>query len=422
MSIKGEIKKKSHKMFRRILMKRRESDGEYETNWQTIPSKFIKKYGKVDKGTDTVVQNHFASSGYAFEVVNNTGFFSDVSEDKSTFFGKLSRVRTFIKVEAGYIEDDGTEQPTTSSLFVGLLKEDMPYTFNNLVKFKADHLDKIFKEFPADRIAGLGVTLTAKQIITTIRDHTQGADVLYFQKFITSGGWFITSSANTYNMATTSNLQGKSVWKLMTDLAEAENNLVYIDRVGDFKFIEKEPASTSTYHFSGIGDTDNTYGRNVFKNVSVDSDIRNVYNRVRIQHSQDDTTTSFAIRNESWAWGDSSSSMKYGIRTYEYVNFFLSSATASTVADTIYTEFQDAKEVVKLQTKFVPQLDVLDRVNATYQTAIGQGQSLWGEAKFDEHLWGGRTAKNINIDGDFKINRISHNLGNFTSNLTLREI
>ena len=410
------------KVFRRILMKRRGTDGEYEATWQTLPSSSIHKFGNIDKGIDTVKQNHYASSGFNFVVQNNNGYYSDITEDKSFFFQQLSRYRTLVKVEAGYIQDDGTELPTNPSLFVGLLKPDMPYTYNNLINFGADHLDQIFKEFPSDRVPGLGAVQTAKSIIEKIRDTTDGADNLIFQKYISSGGWNITSSARTYNIATSASLEGKSVWDFMKQLAEAENNMLFIDRSGDFNFIEKDASGTRVYHFSGIGYSDNTYGRNILKNISVDEDIRNVYNRVRIKYDKADTSSSYKIKNETWTWGDSSSSNKYGIKTYEYENLFMTEAVASETAIAIYDEYSDAKEVVQMQTKFVPQLDILDIIDATYKTVIRTGDALWGFFTWDNALWGERTGKNIDIDGDYKITKINHNLNNFTSDLTLREI
>jgi hypothetical protein len=420
MSIKSQIKKSSMTVFRRILMKRRGTDGEYEANWQTLPSYSIKKFGSIDKGIDPVRQNHYASSGFNFEVENTDGYYSDIAEDKSFFFGQLSRYRTLVKVEAGYIDDDGSELPTDPSLFVGLLKPDMPYTHNNLIKFGADHLDQIFKEFPSDRVPGLGAVQTAKSIIEKIRDTTDGADNLIFQKYISSGGWNITSSSRTYNIATTASLEGKSVWDFMKQLSEAENNMLFIDRRGSFNFIEKDASGTSVYHFSGIGDSDNTYGRNILKNISVDDDIRNVYNRVRIKYDKADTSGSYKIKNESWTWGDSSSSNKYGIKTYEYENLFMTEAVASETAITIFDEYSTAKQVVQMQTKFVPQLDILDIVDATYSTVVRTGNALWGKFTWDNALWGERSGKNIDIDGDYKITKITHNLGNFTTKLNLR--
>jgi hypothetical protein len=403
-------------------MKRRATNGEYEADWQTLASSTIKKFGSIDKGVDSLRQNHFASSGFNFTMDNTKGLYSDITDDKSFFFGQLARYRTLVKVEAGYTEDDGTEQPTETSQFVGLLKEDMPYTHNNLINFSANHLDQIFKEFPADRIVGMGSTQTAKSLIQNIQNHTDGADNLIFQKYISAGGWFITSSSRTYNVATSASLEGKSCWDFMKQLAEAENTIMYISRGGDFYFVEKTPTSTSKYHFSGIGDTDNTYGRNILKQISVDDDIRNVYNRVRIKYDKEDTSSSYKIRNETWQWGDSSSSNKYGIRTFEYENLFLDETTASAVAAEIFTEFNQAKQIIKLQSKFVPQLDILDRVNVTYSTTERTGQALWGQFTWNNALWGERTGKNIDIDGDYKIDKITHNTGNFTTKLVLREI
>ena len=423
-TIKEVTKKSSMKVFRRLFMKRRETDGEYETDWQTIPSIFIKKWGGVQAGTSDVLQSFFKFSGFNFTCENNTGFFSDTTDDKSFFAGKLDRIRTLVKVEAGYTAETSTgsdvELPTSPTIFVGLIREDMAYRQDNLVNFKVNHLSSIFQETPADAIAGLGSTQSASDIITAIKNYTDGSNVLVFQKYISSGGWNITATTNQYNMATTSTLQGKSCWDLMRQLSEAENFIVYIDRLGDFHFKAKTEGSSITAHFSGPGDTtDKTWGKNVLANISVDQDVRNVFNRVEITF---DTTSSLAVNQETWAWGDSSSSFRYGVRTFKYSNDLMGTTTASTVGDNIFNEFQFPKQKVKVKTKFMPHLNVLDLTEITYKTQVRSGEAEYGTAVMDVDFWGERAGLNIEIDGNFKVWSYSHNIGNFTTQIELRSI
>jgi hypothetical protein len=425
MTIKSEIKKDRMKVFRRIYIKRRETTGEYETDWVELDPTTIKTFGTISYSVDDVLPNFYKFSGLTFSVLNNDGQYSDITDDKSIFYQKLTRFRSLIKVEAGYENPDtGAELPTTPTLFVGISSEDAPYTENNIVNFKTKHISSIFDEFPADRITGLNSTLTAQGIVEKIRDHEDSNGVKIFQKYFTIGAWNIQTTTNNYAMVTGTDLQGISCWKLMQKLAAAENYVVYVDRIGDFYFEDRANITTTVeYHFSGLNDTDKTFGHNMIGNISVDENIRKVFNRVKIQFEKEDTTTSFIIRNESWDWGDSSSSFLYGVREYSYKNTWLDQTTASTVAGTIYDEFLNPKDEVKFKSKFVPQLMVQDRVSVTYRTERIQGDYLWGYFNWGSGIWGESFGYNIDLNNDeFQITNLMHNIDQFTSSLVLREI
>lgn len=211
----------------------------------------------------------------------------------------------------------------------------------------------------------------------------------------------------------------------MTKLAEAEGYVLYIDAYANFVFsAQSNITTTAKYHFSGIGDDDRTYGHNILSNISTTEAIRKVYNRIKIKFRNDETTTSYYIKNESWNWGDSTSSFIYGVREYLYNNIFLETATAMTIADSLFNELYVPKNEVKLKTKFVPHLMVQDRVSITYKTQrYAAESSQWGYFLWDSGVWGERLGFNINLDNeDFRITNLSHNIDTFVSDITLREI
>src|SRR3990167_9832887 len=421
MAIQSCIKRSDPKVFRRVYMKRRQSGGEYETDWQQIPDHRIMGFGSVSRGIDDIKVNWYSYSGLSLKFQNNDGYFSDETDDKSFFYGYMTRYRTLVKIEAGYVDADGTtELPTTAAQYIGLIDEDMKYQQDNIISFKTNHISTIFQEFPADRITGLGATQTASDIITKIRDYQDAGATKYFQKYISLGAWSIAATTQNYNMGTTTTLQGMSCWEFMKKLAEAENKLMYVSRDGNFNFVAKTAVSATVYHFSGVGDDDKTYGRNILKQISVDENIRQVYNRVEITY---DTNSSLYVRNETWQWGDSSSSFYFGVRKYQYENAFMGSTVATSIADTIYNEFKWPKQLVRLETKFVPHLELRDEVTLTYKTTVYSGEALWDHATYGISLWGERSGKNINIDNvEYKIEKISHDFDHFKSNLELKEI
>lgn len=424
MSIVSLIKKDKMRVFRRLYLKRRLSGGEYESTWQRIPDEDIVSWGSLEYSIDDVQADFYTFEGLKFSVINNDGYYSDVSDDKSFFYEALTRHRTLVKLEAGYTDSDGTEYPTNSTLFVGLFSEDMPYKEDSVVDFDTKHLVSIFEDFPADRIDGMNSTQTASEIIERIRDYQDAGSNYFFQKFITTGAWNVSTTTTYYNMATTTSLNNMSCWKLMQKLAGAENYVVYVSRDGQFYFQPKTATqSTSVYHFSGLGDDDKTYGHNIISFGEVDEGIRQVYNRVSVKHDKDDTTTSYYIKNESWEWGDSSSSFLHGIREYKYENEWLNTATAETIADSIYDEYKWPKQLITMDVKFVPQLSLNDRVDVTYKTIRYSGDTLWGLFLWGYGVWGERFGYNIFIDDtDYRITKIDHSIDNFVTTLKLRAI
>lgn len=425
MTIVSEIKKNKMRVFRRVYMRRRQSNGEYESTWQRLDDDKIKRFGSITYSVDDVLPNFYKFSGLKLQVLNKDGFFSDITEEKSFFYNYMTRYKTMVKVEAGYTADDGTEYPTNPSLYVGLVDEDVKYKEDTIVDFSTKHLSVIFEEFPADRIVGLGATQSASDIITKIRDHIDSNSISIFQKYISLSAWTIQTTTAQYNMATSTTLQGLSCWRLMTKLAEAENYVLYVDANASFYFKARDDITTTAkYHFSGLGDDDKTYGHNVMANISISENIRKVYNRVKIKFNATDTTTSFYIKNESWDWGDSTSSFFYGVREYNYNNIFLDTASAITVATTIFNEFSFPKDEIKLKTKFVPHLMVQDRVSLTYKTQrYSQDGSAWGYFLWDYGVWGDRLGYNMNIDNtDYRLTSLKHNFDTFESEVTLRGI
>jgi hypothetical protein len=411
-------------VFRKMYFKRR-INGDFETDWQEIPNEYIMKFGKVSFDVDDIKINFLKFSGLNFTVNNDSGYFSEITDNKSVWFGADSRYRTLVKEEAGYYDTDGSQYPTNPTMFVGVVGEDVRTNQSNELTFNTKHISSVFDEIPASDIPGIGGTLTASQIMTAIKNYTDGAGTLVFQKFITAGGWNITATTNYYNLNTNSTLEGISTWKLIRKLSEAENFIAYVDRVGDFYFRDKTPlTNTAVYHFHGLGDSERVYGHNVKERVSVQQGLRKVYNRIRVKYADADTLTSYYTKKENWIWGDSSSSYLNGVRTYTYKNLWINNAsTASLIGDSLYAEYKDPKIEIKLSSKFVPQLNINDNVSFSYQTKIVESESkLWGHTIWDKDIWSSKSGYNLDIDGDYRLIRLSHDLDTFVSHETLREI
>ena len=426
MTLKALIKKNKHQVFRRAYYRLRQSDGEYEADWSQIDPDLIIKWGATTWSIDEIIPSFYRQSGLNLKVLNIDGKFAGTEEEQSVFYGALTTYRTLIKIEAGYVDTDGSELPTNATQYIGFISEDLNYTQDGTVQIKTKHISSIFDEFPAAEIAGLGSTQTASDIVTAISNHTDGSNNLIFQKYISATAWNVTATTNNYNINTSTGLESISVTKLLNKLAVAENFIWYIDGDGAFYFKSKDDFSTTAdYHISGIGDDDKTWGHTLLDKIAINKNLRKVYNRVSIKLARGDTTTAYYRKKESWTWGDSSSSFRFGIRKYDYANEFLTTATAETIANTIFAEFSEPKDEVQVTTKFLPQLMIQKRVSLTYKTQrpVIEGADLWGYFLWGYGKFGERPGYNIDIDNtDYRIIQIAHNYDNFTSNITLRGI
>lgn len=415
------IKRPQNRIFRRLYIKRRESDGEYESDWFEIEGYRIKSFGNVSRGEDNERANFYKYSGMTFEMFNQNQYFGDTDNINSIFYQKLSRYRTLVKVEFGYLKDDDTEIPTNSTIYLGIVGEGITEDDKNTFSMETNHLSQIFDEVPADQVTGLGSTQTASDVITKIRDHQDANNVAIFQKFFTLGAWTIETTTNNYNMATSTTLRNKSCWDLMRMMAEAENKDLYIDRTGSIRFETRTVTSNTIYHFSGANDETRGYGKNIIGDVEVREPIDKVFNRIRIQHEKDNTTTSFYTLDENWNWGDSSSSFKYGVRTYEYRNEFLDSATAQTVANTIFNKFQSPLQELIFRAKINPELEIGDKVSFTHLSGKVGGRA-YGAGDYGSGIYGDYDPGAVNIiDGNYLITSLNDNIDSLWTTIHLEK-
>ena len=218
---------------------------------------------------------------------------------------------------------------------------------------------------------------------------------------------------------TTDDLKEDSVWDLIKKLAEAENMIVYISQDGKLYFNNKTTtAGTEQFHFSGIGDSNKTYGHNLTDNVTVYTAYKKIYNRINIEYSTGDKI----VKEEDFTYGDNSSSDNYGVRTYDITNEYMSFSKAKLVSADLYDEYRQPKQEVKIISKFVPQLSINDTVTLTHNTERSTGVK-WGQAICDTDLWGIKTKTGINIKNKYyNIISIQHNLDKCSTTLELREI
>jgi len=409
-------------VFRRAAIKRRSTaDGTYETDWFDV-SDYVKKWGTIKSSIDVVKLNNFKFSGVSLVFRNDEGKFNPESYIHSFFNGYMTRFRTMLKIEAGYKDTDGTEIPTDSRQGVFVLTNDIKINaIKNEAIFNFKSLVSIFEEVPVVDIPGMGATQTASDLITKIKNYTDGSGSYVFQQFISSAAWSIQTTTTNYNPATSTSLDGLSTWELMEKLAEAEGYIVMINRNGGFEFRDRNArTTTSQFSFYGLGFKD----QNVIKLEEYKEPINTFFNYFRLQFLEDDTSTSFVTAGTTTSVDPSLTSWKYGVRRYEFENQFIpDTTTAQDIVDARRSQFDTIKEEVKLKTKFSPSLEISDRVEFSYRSYSMEDKTLWDFFNWDEAKWDDEKGDIFDwTNVPFKILSKSTNLDTFVTSLVLRKI
>jgi hypothetical protein len=421
MGLETEINKSSANIFRRAYVKRRSADtGLYESDWQDITA-YVKKWGSISAAVDDVKLNEFTYSGISLLVSNDEAKFNREDDEQSLWNGYLTRYKSLIKIEAGYTADDGTEYPTVSTQGIFIITNEIALRGNtNDVQLRGKSLISVFDEVRASDIASITGTMTASEVVTSIRDYTDGSGNYIFQQFISAGAWTIQTTTNNYVFNDTSALQDLSCWGLMSKLSESEGNILMINRTGGFEFRNRDPRTTaSSFDIRGLG-----YRNMHIKSIpSFKEALNKTYNYFRVKFDEADTTTSFVVAGTTTSVDASNPSWKYGQRTYEMTNIFMDSVTADAVASNLYSLFATPKNEVSIDTKFVPHLEILDRLALYHRSYSIMGATLWDRFNWDEANWASQAGENFDFDGEnYKVLSRKINLDNLTNNFILREI
>ena len=309
--------------FRKAQIKRRQaSDGLYEANWFDITS-LVEKWGTLQTSVDALRLNQFIHSGIKLTVRNDYGEFNSENDGGSLFFDFFTRYRTKVRIQAGYTDGAGNQFPTdpTQGIFIldGVIKSNIK---NNTAILNCKSIFSPFQEERADNIGGITSSITSFEIMEKIRDMTDGSGNVIFRQFISSTSWSIQSTtANITRLGTTTALSGFSVWELMNKLAEFEGFMIHATRTGGIKFANRLPnTSTSKLSFFGAG-----FRRpNIIRLNSIEESVDKLFTHIRFKYLDEDTETSFIAAGTQTTVGIDSLEWKYGRRTYEFENQFVS--------------------------------------------------------------------------------------------------
>src|SRR3990167_6030765 len=100
-SLVNMIKRPMSKVFRRLLIKRRDgTTGLFEANWQDL-TKYVKRWGTFRVSIDTPRFGDLRFDNAAIQVINIDGTFNPNDNTDSFWSGYADMQRSLVRIEAG---------------------------------------------------------------------------------------------------------------------------------------------------------------------------------------------------------------------------------------------------------------------------------------------------------------------------------
>lgn len=394
-NINALIKRPVSKVFRRLLIKRRETTGLFESEWQDVSADII-EWDKIQISTDKTKFNQFKFSGMQIKMNNQQGAYNPETDPASFWYGYISPQRSLVRIEVGYLDQSlsggiytNTEYPNTGgltdSLFIGIIAGDMPTSDDHIVTIPIQPLSEVFRQYPAAALTGYTSTgMTATRFLESIRDHQDGLGNYVFRPFFgdTTSGFDIATTTAGYvglDTASSGSIANSNVWDVVEKLAEAENLVPYVTNDAVFKFQTRDNiTSVSVYDFNGVGFSNTDNGINIKKISKYGLKYSQFYSRVSVKFADADTSTSYVNAEASMEVAGTSLPWLYGRKTLEIDNNWIqNSTTAQTIATTIFNQVSNLKQEIEFTAPLVPQLKIFDRITVSYDTNPPNIGSVW---------------------------------------------
>ena len=424
-------------VFHRLYIRRRldDSSGNYETTWFEITDD-VKKWGKIGWSTDEKQFSFFQIGNTSFTLKNDGGQYNAAGKPASYWNGFLTQYKTLVKLDAGFLDGtteipNGTTEASTTTQFIGVVTEPFNLSSSNETVMNVKSLLSVLEDIPANllTVASAGAIgagqLTASDLITRMKNVTDGASNLIAQKFISSTAWNIEATTQTLTaLDTTTSLDSYNCWTLAKKLAATSNKAVWVNKVGTFNFQEQTPTTSVEFIFSGTPHYNTTYGHTIKEVEKYGEDYSYLANKVRIKIGSADTSTSWVTKQETWQVGDSTTSWKFGVKPYELTNEWMNTATANIIASTLFLELNRITEWVELKCRFIPTLSLLNRCAIEFAVeTLGTDNTLWDIFNWDGANWDDSVSPVYDFTGrHYKIVKLEHDLEKFETKVSMRSI
>ncbi|MFW9821367.1 MAG: hypothetical protein ACFFE4_00435 [Candidatus Thorarchaeota archaeon] len=343
------IRKNVQRPILRCYIKRRDTAGDYEADWVRIDN-WKDKQRVINWGSVSLEINHHPGQISKFEVSNLTitvdnqeGHFNIETFDNSLWNGYLNRKFTKLKVEAGYMDTDGTTEIGVANIFEGVIdKVIITSGLSPIAKINILSYQTILKKYDIKDLSLASADRTVENLHADIMNQSK------ITKFIP----YVAATPNIANVVIDdpSTLEG-SYWDVLLYLAQITNSIPKL--IGDtWSFTSRTPGVSSAFDFT----EDDIYDINSYDDEGAD--------RVRLRFQEEDGAT-FSVAS------DDDLQLKYlGDTTdgseVEFVDLsFVKSTNKQSVLDTLVDYWKTPRPLINFTTRFL-----VNQINPTEKITI----------------------------------------------------
>lgn len=404
MAIADLIRSNLHRPVRKLYIKRRDTDGNFEADWLQIDeyklTDRVKGWGSVTMSIDDYEGRigAFNCGNLTLTVKNDDGLFNVETDDRSLWYEWLNRKFTKVKVDIGYLDADDAEVGV-ATIFEGVINK---VTINDQQTANMEVLSyqTILQKYD---IADLSMTgsKTINAIITLIMNQTKITDFIPYVAPDVEVNATITD---------TSTIEG-TYWEVLKDLAFKSDSvpLVY---ASSFEMISRTATGSTVWEFKGKGSANS----DIFKIVKYDDEGAD---RVRVYWLVENSAVS-AISSDATL-------LKKYLNEPETVNLDdVDAGDRQAIVDALLAEWEKPKPVMEFTTRFlINQVKPLDIVSTTIEGEVVPSNTfIWGAWTWgDGSVWGKRVgAINMGTAVLWKVLNITKNINSWTNSVKLEYI
>lgn len=408
------IDRSKHRPYRKCYIKRRVSDGTFESDWQRIDVKASNGQNRVITwGTCSIEIDSSPSEIGNFDVSslvmvfdNSDGFFNVDTNSQSFWYGSyLNRKYTKLKVVVGYYDDDDSEVGE-GTVFEGYIDK---YSMNDGFTIRFTILSyqsiltryNIYKLQEDDTIDG---EMTVSQVVDTIMSQSE---ITNFIPYVASS-----PDVDATLVGTDENYLIGTYWDVLSSMAKVSNSVIYL--VGDdFAFKSRTIGASAVHDFDGIGTTKpDIYSMKSYDDEGGES--------VRVWWQAE----SEALSVQS---ADADLLAKYLNQPQQLdLSLIKTEADKTSILNAYLTNWENPKPTIEFTTKFfINLINPLDKISITFDTYLDSGglAFYWDDWQWDDgSLWSSYIGPfSITSGDDWMVTKVIKDIDNFYTTIKVEK-
>lgn len=333
---------------RRCYIKRRDTNGDYEADWQRIDNyngvSRVKNWGSISIEIDWQPGQiaTFNVSNLTVQFRNDDGLFNVETDERSVWDGYLNRQKTKLKIECGYMDTDGSTEVGVASIFEGYIDR-VQVSDNQIAKVTVLSYQNVLQGYDFSDLS-LSGTDTVNNIVNAIMNQSK----------ITTYIPYVAADAAQNKTIVIASLSG-SYWDVIKQLSLVSGSVPKL--VADtWSFIKREVDASSSFDFVGKGSSQIS---DIFKISKYDDEGAD---RV--------VTKWFSSEGETAETADATLRTKYPNDKDIDLSLINTTGDRQDIVDELLAQWENPKPVINFETRFL--VNTLEPLNKITLDVLGE--------------------------------------------------